>query len=305
VATYHRPALLDLLLASLKAIEVPKGCAVECRIVDNDKAGSARETAERWAAAGTLPGKLRYEIEPTQGISAARNHALDMGPADLIAYIDDDEVASPRWLAELVATLDRTGADAVFGPVVARFLEGTPGWMIRGGFYDKQVRREGSPLEWNETRTSNALVRGEWFFAKGLRYAPEYGRTGGEDTQLFARMEVDGARYAASALAIVSEEVHRDRMRVRWLLRTSWLRTLTYHRTLENHSKGRRLPLGLLSVLRVARATALCLASLPLLLVGRQEHFWRAMTRWAVACAGIHYWLRPGRARDYVAYGPK
>ncbi len=83
VATYHRPALLDLLLASLKAIEVPKGCAVECRIVDNDKAGSARETAERWAAAGTLPGKLRYEIEPTQGISAARNHALDMGPADL------------------------------------------------------------------------------------------------------------------------------------------------------------------------------------------------------------------------------
>ena len=111
IATYHRPGMLRSLLLSLRDQVVPEGCNVEFRLVDNDASGSARAVAEEWSLA--LPGPLRYEIEPEQGVSAARNHALDMGPADLFASIDDDETASPRWLAELVTTLDRTLADAV------------------------------------------------------------------------------------------------------------------------------------------------------------------------------------------------
>jgi succinoglycan biosynthesis protein ExoM len=302
IATYHRPDMLEKLLLTLRDQVGPEDCALEFRLVDNDAAGSARAVAEKWA--GALPGPLRYEIEPRQGISAARNHALDMGPADLFASIDDDETAAPRWLVELVSTLDRTQADAVFGPVLGTYPAGSPAWLVRGRFFDRQVGADGRRLLWKETRTGNTLVRGTWFTEKGFRYASDYGRSGGEDTQLFARMGLEGAVFRASARAMVREEVPLERTRLRWLWRSAWLKTISYHRTLEAHARGSR-PMLAVSILRILRALCLSLVALPLLLVGRREHLYGAVLKWASAGAGIEYWLMPSRASGYVAYGPK
>ncbi len=302
IATFRRPEMLDALLASLARLEVPRDHVLELRVVDNDPDRGAKPIVDAWA--GSLPGRLRYEVEPVRGISSARNHALDMGPADLVATIDDDEVASPRWLVELVATLDRTGADAVFGPVHGIPFEGMPRWMIRGGFFDKRVGREGRALGWNETRTSNALVRGAWFFARGLRYAESYGRTGGEDTELFARMALAGARFRASARAVVEERVPAGRATFAWLWRSSWSKTLRHHRVLESHAgRGRALRLALSTAGRVAKGTALVLAGLPLVLVGRLEVVAWGLLAFARARAGLEYVLRPSRAAEDFAYG--
>ena len=303
IATYHRPSGLDRLLASLRSIEVPTDCAIEFRLVDNDAKGSAEPVAGKWAEpASALPGRLRYEVEPTQGISAARNHALDMGPADLVATIDDDEEATPRWLAGLVASLDQAKADAVFGPVIGRFPPEAPGWVVRGRFFDRQVGAEGRPLHWKETRTGNTLVRGDWFYAKGYRYSSEFGKSGGEDIQLFRRMGEEGARFVASAESVVWEHVLPERARFRWIWRSYWSRTLTYHRTAGRHSAVKE---AVLSLYRILRATLLSILSAPFLLVGRPERFFKAVLLWAIAGAAIEFWLWPSRAAGLVLYGPK
>jgi glycosyltransferase involved in cell wall biosynthesis len=49
----------------------------------------------------------------------ARNACLDAATAPLVAFIDDDQVASPEWLVALVGTLESSNADVVLGPVQA------------------------------------------------------------------------------------------------------------------------------------------------------------------------------------------
>jgi glycosyltransferase involved in cell wall biosynthesis len=51
---------------------------------------------------------------------------------DLIAFLDDDEEASPGWLAALIETQRRYDADVVFGPVRARAPVLTPAPAISG-----------------------------------------------------------------------------------------------------------------------------------------------------------------------------
>ena len=57
-------------------------------------------------------------------ISIARNACLEHSRGELLVFIDDDETATPEWLASLVAKMDESGADVVLGPVKA--IYGTP-----------------------------------------------------------------------------------------------------------------------------------------------------------------------------------
>ena len=98
----------------------------EVRIVDNDASGSAKSTVEQFSDLAP-----RYAIEPERNIALARNRALEFGPADFVAFIDDDEAARPGWLTELCERIRQTGADAVFGPVHACFPAGAPQWAVR------------------------------------------------------------------------------------------------------------------------------------------------------------------------------
>ena len=68
---------------------------------------------------------MEYALEPIVGIPYARNRALEMAMAadDLIAFLDDDEVPSEQWLAELLRVWREYSADVVFGPVQPFFPE--------------------------------------------------------------------------------------------------------------------------------------------------------------------------------------
>ncbi|WP_163535897.1 glycosyltransferase, partial [Klebsiella pneumoniae] len=60
---------------------------------------------------------------------------LDASAAGFVAFIDDDETASPGWLVELLAMADATGAAAVLGPVRAHYHADAPDWMRKGDFH--------------------------------------------------------------------------------------------------------------------------------------------------------------------------
>src|ERR1700719_5362047 len=132
--TYKRPELLRETLTSLRGQMLSDPLVkIHILVVDNDAAGSGFETFRTVTEDGLVPS--RYVCEPGHGIANARNRALvESAAMDYIAFIDDDEVASPEWLHHLYLTLQRYHADIVTGPVTPEFVD-APSWIVRGGFF--------------------------------------------------------------------------------------------------------------------------------------------------------------------------
>ena len=104
-----------------------------------------------------LPFDIVYVHCPAANISIARNACLDNCSGDFLAFIDDDETASPEWLVELLAVAAATGADAVLGPVSAVYDDAAPGWMQRGDFHSTQPVWVGGEIRTGYT--CNVLLR--------------------------------------------------------------------------------------------------------------------------------------------------
>lgn len=228
--TFRRPHLLPALLQSLAQQRVDFGWSVV--IVDNDADGSARATVLQHAA--DFPVPLRYLVEPRRGISHARNTAVAQASGDYVAFIDDDETASPAWLAALVRTAIETDCDAVLGPVLPIFPAGSVAWAKDCGLYHRPRHATGARVAANEGRTSNALVKFEHLIG-GEIFDPQYGLTGGEDYDFFRRLDARGGVIRWADDAIVSESVPLDRQRVRWVVERS-LRGATGYWRMQNQT---------------------------------------------------------------------
>lgn len=225
VCTYRRADLLSKLLNSL-LVQETSGVTYEVIVVDNDSIDSARTTVD--AAEVREPCvRMRYVHEPRSGISYARNRAVSESAGHLIAFIDDDEVADPLWLANLLKAHSNLAADAVFGPVLPEYPPGTPEWIIQSKFFERPCPQTGSAIDWRTARCGNALV-----IAKILRsrnpapFDPRLGQSGGEDTDFFRWAVGRGVRLGWTADAVVHEFVPKSRQSLRYMLERS-LRTST------------------------------------------------------------------------------
>ncbi|MGR7024981.1 glycosyltransferase [Geodermatophilus sp. URMC 62] len=106
-------------------------------VVDNAPVSSATRDV---VAAFADRLDVRYVLEPQAGLSRARNRALrEALEGDVVAWIDDDEVADPLWLSELTrAMAERPDADAVSGLVVpAELATRAQVWFERFGGHSK------------------------------------------------------------------------------------------------------------------------------------------------------------------------
>ncbi|GAA0806232.1 hypothetical protein Sya03_38070 [Spirilliplanes yamanashiensis] len=118
ICTRERPGDLARCLDSLLRQEYPRFSVL---VVDN--APTTEATSEVVHAAARR-GPVRYLREPQPGLSFARNAAVAAAPGEILAWIDDDEVADPHWLAEVARALaDHPEADVVSGVIVPAELE--------------------------------------------------------------------------------------------------------------------------------------------------------------------------------------
>ncbi len=219
VCTFRRPERLLHLLRSLHR-QTPTTPPFEVFVVDNDASRSA-EPAVRQARAEGLD--VHYAVEPRRGIAAARNRSVAPARGEYVAFIDDDEEADPQWLVQLWSAVRRYGADGSIGPVIPRFLDGTPRWLVDGKFFERPRFPTGTVLAAKLTRTGNALVRRQLLMSLPGPFDEMYDLTGGEDTDLFVRLVARGARFIAVDSAIVYEHLSPARTTVRWLLRRRFL----------------------------------------------------------------------------------
>jgi len=115
VCTRNRPEGLRRTLTSLRC---QTDSDFRILVVDNGSGSSSAVVEEL-----DLP-RCDYVIEPVRGLSRARNRALSMVCTDLVAWIDDDEVADVDWVRRIKEGFaHRTRPAAVCGVMLPAELE--------------------------------------------------------------------------------------------------------------------------------------------------------------------------------------
>lgn len=256
ICSYRRPEIA----ATMRAVSVQTGLGnARLRVVvaDNTKGAETRDVVLDAAAACGL--NVAYVHAPADNISIARNACLDAARAPWIAFLDDDEIPSPGWLAELMVEAEREGWDAVLGPVDAVYPETSPQWLIGSDFHStRPVWVQG---EIRKGYTGNVLFRREAVERHHLRFRVELGASGGEDDDFFYRFTDAGFRIGYARAAVAYERVQPARTTLAWLLRRSFragqshgARLVCQHRFLRNIS---------VALAKSAACTAGTLLSLP------------------------------------------
>ncbi|RZJ95783.1 MAG: glycosyltransferase [Brevundimonas sp.] len=125
--------------------------------------------------------------------------------APLIAFLDDDEVASPGWLQALSSTQTATGADAVFGPIQGRAPDASA-WLkpYLERFFGRSGPADSGPLD-HAFGCGNSLLVRATALPGAAPFDPAADQIGGEDDVLFAGLRQRGGRFAWAAEASVEE----------------------------------------------------------------------------------------------------
>ena len=192
-------------------------------VADNDAQQSARDVVSEFAAASRIP--ITYCVEPFQNIPSARNKAIENSSGDYVAFIDDDEFPTRRWLLTLLEACNRYGVDGALGPVERYFEGNPPTWIVKGGFYQRPAYPTGLVIDWKKGRTNNVLLKKRLFSLGGRPFRPEF--RSGEDQDFFRRMIESGCKFVWCNEAVVYEVVPPVRWKRTFILKRGLLRGAT------------------------------------------------------------------------------
>jgi glycosyltransferase involved in cell wall biosynthesis len=135
LCTYNRRSLVLSALASLRRQTLPYD-QFEVLVVDNGSSDGTRQTIYRYINARAnqrrLPAdtwRVRYILEPRNGLAHARNRALQAASGEIAVFLDDDALADPHLLEHLLVAYQETAADAIGGRVDLRWEAPRPYWL--------------------------------------------------------------------------------------------------------------------------------------------------------------------------------
>jgi GT2 family glycosyltransferase len=180
---------------------------------------------------GDIAGITEVVTETNLGLSGARNVGIKHARGEVVAFIDDDALADPRWIKELVHVYQTTDAIAVGGAMTPIWVAGEPSFLPREFYWLVGVTPPGFAAPGEEVRNtfgSNISFRRAVFDTIG-GFNESLGRSGsglgqGEETEFCARMRANlgkGVIYAPRAM--VGHKVFAWRKKRRWLLaRAFW-----------------------------------------------------------------------------------
>lgn len=263
ICTYKRPAMLGRLLETLRDQKTDGLFTYSAVVVDNDAAGSARPVVERARRESSFP--VRYETEPEQNISLARNRALRASDGAFLAGIDDDEYAEEAWLLTLYKAVGTFACDGVLGPVRPAFELKPPRWATKGGVFERKAFPTGTKLNNpHDMRCGNFFLAGKIVRDNDELFDPRFGKTGGEDVDFFRRMLSRGYDFVWCQEAAVYESVPPGRLTRSYLLKRALLRGVV---------SARLAPLVSFNTLKSLAALVLYSAALPFLFVFRNRLF--------------------------------
>lgn len=221
ICTYKRPELLRRLLTKLEEQQTDGLFDFAIVVVDNDKLGSAYQTVSEYAIQSAI--SINYFVEPEQNIAMARNKTIENAKGDYVGFIDDDEFPESQWLLKLYKAILHYKADGILSPVLPHFEISPPSWVLKGKFFERPAPTTGQVLDWQNTRTGNALLKRDLFIEGDIWFNPAYG-SGGEDRDFFMRKIAKGHSFIWYDEAPVFETVPPQRWDTKILIKRALLR---------------------------------------------------------------------------------
>ena len=221
LCTFRRPLLLKNCLASL----LVQNCTerFEVVIVDNDRELSGeRIAASFWPLFLGAGIPFVYLAEPVQNISLARNLGVSAASGEWVAFLDDDETASPDWLASYLGFIASARCNGVFGPVLPEYPSGFPEWLRRSGMFDRCRLPTGTKVPPSEFRSGNAFFLRRLLLTRPDPFDPRLGLTGGEDFDFFSWLRGRGGDFRWCDAAVVMEYQDESRKSLSWHIRRGY-----------------------------------------------------------------------------------
>ncbi|MCU0527145.1 MAG: glycosyltransferase family 2 protein [Elainella sp. Prado103] len=228
ICTHNRSAYLGAAIDSLLTQEFDG--EYEVIVVDN---ASTDQTPNVIAARLNHP-RFRSVYEPVTGLSVARNTGANLARGEVLAYLDDDAVASPQWLAALYRAYQANTKLAIAGgKVTLLWSEGCspPPWLS-----DRLAGNLGS----YDLGESEQLIDRPSLTPRGLNYSIRRGfwqQIGGFDIHLgrvgsnllsneelhMTELALDrGWQVAYLPEALVAHNVAPERLNQAWFLNRGW-----------------------------------------------------------------------------------
>ncbi|MDY6783744.1 MAG: glycosyltransferase family A protein [Cyanobacteriota bacterium] len=227
ICTHNRDKYLGAAIDSLLAQDCDD---FEILVVDNASSDSTRAVVEERLS----HPRLKYIYESTLGLSVARNRGAKETTAPILAYLDDDAVASPQWLTALLAAYRHNEKLAIAGGKVTLIWPEDitpPNWIsdeLAGnlGLYDlgKTVVYIDKPGL--TPRGLNYSIRRPFLEEIG-GFDPNLGRKGknllsNEEVYMTELALKRGYQVAYLPDALVAHNVAPERTKAGWFLQRSW-----------------------------------------------------------------------------------
>jgi glycosyltransferase involved in cell wall biosynthesis len=227
ICTHNRDSYLGAAIDSLFAQDCDD---FEILVVDN---GSTDRTKEVVDSRSPHP-RLKYIYEPVLGLSVARNTGAKETSSPILAYLDDDAVASPKWLQILVEAYNKNEKLAIAGGKVTLIWPNGishPQWISNDlaaglGAYDL-----GDEIVYVENpgltpRGLNYSLR-RTFLEQVGGFDANLGRVGkkllsNEELYMTELALQNGWQVAYLPDALAAHNVAPERIKANWFLRRSW-----------------------------------------------------------------------------------
>lgn len=192
-------------------------------------ARARREFTASRQATGALAGAAVTVIANTRdrGASGARNTGVAASHGDVVAFLDDDAVASPTWLEALLRHFADPAVVGAGGGVVPLWAGPRPRWFPPEFYWAVGASYRGMPEDAAEVRnvwSGNMAIRRLAFDAIG-GFREGFGKVGNrpcpEDTDLCLRAAAGGGQWMYEPAALAGHRVPPQRATVRYFLSRS------------------------------------------------------------------------------------
>ena len=225
----------DDLAEAVKSVAAQTLAPAEVLIVVDHNPALLRRAAEAFAVES---GAVRVLANDRRaGLSGARNTGVRHATGEIVAFLDDDAVADPWWLAGMLAPYADPDVAAVGGKAVPAWPDGrAPARLPAELYWIVGCAYTGQPTELDEVRNLMGCAmsfRRELVVRLG-GFAEDIGRTaalplGCEETELCIRLRqrVRTAKVVLQPAATVRHRVTGPRTGWRYLRRRSWAEGLS------------------------------------------------------------------------------
>ncbi len=221
VCTYNRADSLRDALDSLIVMNTGNLLSYEVLVVNNNSKDQTSKVVSIVAEQTRVP--VREVIETQAGVVYARNLGVQEANGEWIAFFDDDQLADPNWLVELIQAAQTYHCRCVGGAVTLKL---PPGETRELSPICRMLLGESVGLSQPQAYTprvtpgaGNLMIHKSVFDEIGL-FDEAYNKRG-EDTDLFLRMYAANIQAWFTPKAIIQHVIPTDRLTSSYLLKLS------------------------------------------------------------------------------------